>query len=390
MKRKKLTKTITASIMAVAIAVLGLVSVPDNVQAEETSPVKYQPVKYGVMRDCIGISAPECTLEDETGTNIGYLFAGWYKTADNTSPIKSSNDVTDATDDTIVYAKFIPSYLTGIACQVDKNDDADMRNLRVVSLIDSTNYKVAGFNVYGRYDKDPTGDIINDAEWTMYQYSSDAKNPNKAESTKIYSGLYEYDDDNKKTLRKPEYVFGEDATGFYFTTVSIIGIGEKTNNNTGVTYDFKDATMAVKPYWVTLDGTYVEGMGEFNRVNDYYNKVVNVSVNLKDAAAIAAGKLNITVPNSFSYSNVEVETGRVFAEMDSVISGNIIKCIGNVSNVANNEKPNEVYVNLRFTMNANATVTKGANVFSVEVPDNGFCNIDETFVEDVTAWDVKY
>lgn len=388
MMKKRLAKKVLAGILTLAVAVLGFVYVPDSVQAEETSPVKYQPVKYSIMKDCIGKTAPECTLDDEAGTNVGYLFAGWYETADNTSPIDELADVENAQDDTIVYAKFIPSYLAGIACQVDVNTENSVnRNLRVVSLIDSENYKVAGFNVYGRYDSDKNG--TNETEWLMYKYSSDANNPNAAESTKIYRGLYEYDANDNKTLRTPEYVFGEDAKNFYFTTVSITGIGEKTNSN-NVTYDFRDATMAVKPYWITLDGTYVEGIGEFNRVNDYTNKVVNVSVNLKDANAIAAGMLNITVPGNFNYTSVEVEGGRVFEEMESLVNENIINCVGNVADVADSTKANEVYVNLRFTVSDVSTLTKGATEFAVNVPANGFCSIEEVYDKDVEAWNVKY
>jgi len=524
------------------VAIAGFV-LPNGAQAAETSPVKYQEVKYSVMKDCIGNTAPECTLEDETGTNVGYLFAGWYKTADNTSPIDELSDVENATDDTIVYAKFIPSYLAGIACQVDTNKNADTRNLRVVSLIDSTNYKSVGFNVYGRYNQDQSADGSNESEWLMYTYNNakecvmhtvknstgieiayrddkspiniskmtyiefdlyvseadifsaagDAKleltsnnwvdnkeihydmknvtlnvgwnhvklaladfsaegtdacdkeaidfmrlytaghgatrtmtvkvddvkftkegaeelvwtncdsttddwwfnpatstslsfgpkNRNAAESTKIYTGLNDYSNGDTPVVRTPASVFGEAAEGFYFTTVSITGIGAKGG------FDFRDATMAVKPYWITLDGTYVEGMGEFNRVNDA-GKVVNVSVNLKDASAIAAGMLDITVPSNFNHTDVEVECGRVFEEMQSSVNtaGTLIKCVGNVSGMEDNKKANEVYVNLRFTVKDTDAITKGATDFTVTT--KGFCNMEEDFDKNVKAWDVKY
>lgn len=384
--RNKISKKIFTGVLMLTVAIAGF-AVPDSVQAAETSPVKYQKVKYSDMKDCIGETAPECTLESDT--NVGYLFAGWYETEDNTNPIRTAEDVTDATDDTIVYAKFIPSYLAGIACQVDKNQNAeDDRNLRVVSLVDSKNYSSVGFNVYGRFNKDQSEDGSNETEWLMYQYSSDTSNPNAAESTKIYTGLYEYDADDNKTLRTPEYVFGSAAEGFYFTTVCIAGIGSRTSSDS-VTYDFRDATMAVKPYWITLDGTCVEGLGEFNRVNDDEDKIVNVSVNLKDAAEIAAGGLNITAPSGFDCTKVEVETGRVFAEMNFDIVESTIKCIGNVSGGKNAANPNEVYVNLRFTVDDSSALTKGANEFTVNVPENAFCDEGEQFA-DVAAWNVKY
>lgn len=387
--KKMIAKRILAGIMSLAVAVLGFVYVPNSVQAEGTSPVKYQEVKYSDMIGCFGKTSPECELEKETNTNIGYLFAGWYKTADNTSPIKTLADVENASDNTTVYAKFIPSYLAGIACQVDTNENAETRNLRVVSLVDSTNYKSVGFNVYGRYNKDQSEDGSNEEEWLMYTYSSETQN--KAESTKVYSGLNDYSKGTTPEVRTPASVFGQEAEGFYFTTVSITGIGKKVNTSTSVEYDFCDATMAVKPYWITLDGTYVEGMGEFNRVNDYAANVVNVSVNLKDVTAIAAGMLNITVPESFG-TLVEVEGGRVFEEMESLPSGSSIKCVGNVSEPANvvDTKANDVYVNLRFSVEDLTTLTRGATEFTVTIPENGFCDIDEAFNNDVEAWNVKY
>ena len=144
--------------------------------------------------------------------------------------------------------------------------------------------------------------------------------------------------------------------------------------------------MAVKPYWVTLDGTYVEGMGEFNRVNDYENGIVNVSVNLKNATDIAVGLINVTCPEGFTL--VEGECGRVFDEMECSQKGALIRCVGNVKNAANSEKQNDVYVNLR--LKAEDTVALGANKFTVSIPDNGFCSIYEEVQENVDAWNVKY
>lgn len=376
MMKNKILKSILAGVLSFAVAVSGFVYMPDEVQAAD-NVVKYQKVENDVFKDKIGKTAPAYD-PGNVADNTGYLFAGWYEIGEDNAvgqPIETADNITGQ-----VYAKFVPSYLTGIVCQVDLNNDSAKRNMRVVSLVDSGNYKAVGFNVYGRYDADNNG--TNETEWSMYKYSSDPENPNKAQSKAIYSGLYQYTEVNgelEKEIKYPQDVFGAAAEGFKFTTVSIAGI----------TADFFDATMAVKPYWITLDGTYVEGMGEFNRINDYEDKIVNVSVNLKEATAIAAGKLNITVPDGFNYSKVEVEAGRVFAEMDSVISGSTIKCVGNVFNATNSTNPNEVYVNLRFTMDGTTTLTKGANEFTVEVPENSFCNMDEAFV-DVTAWDVKY
>lgn len=366
--KNKIMKRMLAGILVLTVAAVGFVSMPQKAEAENAGVVKCQEVSNGDFVTCIDAKkAPECTLTDEN--NVGYLFAGWYEDEALTKPISAKDGI--AAD---VYAKFIPSYLTGIACQVDLNAGSDTRNLRVVSLVHSEYYSAVGFNVYGRYDAD--GDRINEKEWLMYSHDSDP-----AETDKLYKGLYEYSKDgNSKQKRTPADVFGADAEGFYFTTVSITGIGVKNN------IDFKDATMAVKPYWVTLDGTYVEGMGEFNRVNDYENGIVNVSVNLKNATDIAVGLINVTCPEGFTL--VEGECGRVFDEMECSQKGALIRCVGNVKNAANSEKQNDVYVNLR--LKAEDTVALGANKFTVSIPDNGFCSIYEEVQENVDAWNVKY
>ena len=378
MLSKKLGKRFLAGALAFAVALVGFTYVPKNAQAVENSPVKYQKVTLKDFKDKVGTTAPTYVPDDATD-NTGYLFAGWYEIGDN----DAVGDVI-ATADGItaeqVYAKFVPSYLAGIACQVDLNQDADKRNMRVVSLVHSQDYIAAGFNVYGRYDADVVKDGINETEWVMHKYSSDPENPNKAQSTTVYQGLYQYTEANGKQLKTPSDVFGaEAANGFYFTTVSI----------TGIPTAYHDATMAVQPYWITKDGTYVAGMGEFNRINDYTDKVVNISVNLKEATAIAAGKLDITVPDGFGTLE-EVENGRVFEEMTSSEMNNTIKCVGNVDSLANSTKANEVYVNLRFSVGNLSTLTKGATEFQVHVTEKSFCNLDEQFDKGVKAWNVRY
>lgn len=376
MIKNKLRKRILAVVLTLTVVLAGLVSIPDGVEAQGTSPVEYQKVNLADFKDKVGKTAPTYVPENATD-NTGYLFAGWYEIdadGESVGKVISSAEGIEAEQ---VYAKFVPSYLTGIACQVDLNADDTKRNMRVVSLVHSQDYTAVGFNVYGRYDAD--GDGTNETEWTMYEYSTDPENPNKAQGTNVYGGLYQYTEENGKQLKQPDDVFGAEAENdFYFTTVSIAGIPEA----------YHDATMAVQPYWITKDGTYVEGMAEFNRINDYANKIVNVSVNLKEAGAIAAGMLDITVPNDFSYTAVEVETGRVFEEMNSLQSGNTIKCVGIVEKLEDNTDANEVFVNLRFSVNNLSSLTKGETEFTVTT--EGFCNIKEAFDTGVKAWNVRY
>ena len=376
MRNVKFVKGILAGVLAFAVAIAGIVCVPDEAQAEGNSALQWQEVTNKDFTD--KIAKHEAPVYEGNTENTGYLFAGWYD-AENGNPIETADGV-----ETDVYAKFIPASLTGIACQVDLNADENKRNMRVVSLIDSDQYDAVGFNIYGRYDKDNDGS--NETEWVMYKYGE----TNSAQSTSTFKGLYQFvdpDGDGKfdKQEKYPKDVFGAAAEGFFFTTVSI----------TGIPADFYDATMAVQPYWVTLDGTYVEGMGEFNRISDYGEDTVvrNISVNIKDATDIAAGLLEIAIPQEFAEYEIEVENGRVFSQFSDYVdeANNIIRCIGNVTDIKTHAaEPNSVFVNIRITTPKTSNIALGQNTFDVSIPSIGGFSTNKEKVAKVSVWDVIY
>ena len=227
--------------------------------------------------------------------------------------------------------------------------------------------------MYGRKLNEETGKYN---EWLMYRYGSDRQ----AQSTKVYSGLRVYSSETDYTVKSPADIFGTDAEGFKFTTMLLRKIPST---------DY-DTIISIRPYWITMDGTYVEGMGEFDRVNDNADKIVNISVNLKQASAIAAGLLQVKYDTSnFTYQNADY--GRVFEEMEiAEPEAGTIKCVGNVSNTTSNSaNPNDVYVNLRFKKTESNTLAAGEAVFAVTIPENNFCNINEEYVN-VTTSDVRY
>ncbi len=371
-------KRILTGVLIFTVAISGFMYIPEEARAEDTTVVKYQPVTYDTFVTHINAKeAPECTLIEAT-EDVGYLFAGWFTTGGD--PIKASTDV-DKDAENIV-AKFVPAHLAGISCQVKADigqEGVTKTNLRVVSLVHSTNYEAVGFNVYGRHDNDGDGVYT---EWLMYKY--DSKNTNKAQSTKVYSGLQVYKMQDgvavKDYVATPATVFGvdESETEFKFTTMNLLGIPAASY----------DTIVAIKPYWITLDGTVVEGMGEFNRPQDSIDKIVNISVNLKDAEAIAAGMIDIEYDKSlFTYEGAEY--GRVFKEMNVSQNDNVIKCVGNISEIKNTDVPNDVYVNLKFKKTDANNLAVGTANFEVTIPKNGFCDIDEK-ITTVNAWDVKY
>ena len=376
--KNSIVKKLFAGVLIFAVAIAGFVYVPEEARAEETTVVKYQPVTYDTFKTHINAKeAPECTLTEAT-EDAGYLFAGWFTTEGE--PIKTSGDVTEGADN--IVAKFVPAHLAGISCQVKADigqEGVTKTNLRVVSLVHSTNYEAVGFNVYGRHDNDGDGVYT---EWLMYKY--DSENTNRAQSTKVYSGLQVYKMQDgvavEDYVATPANVFGADAseTEFKFTTMNLSGIPAASYNT----------IIAIKPYWITLDGTVVEGMGEFNRPQDSIDNIVNISVNLKDAEAIAAGMIDIEYDKSlFTYEGAEY--GRVFKEMNVTPNDNVIKCVGNISEIKNTDVPNDVYVNLKFKKTDANNLAAGAANFEVTIPTNGFCDIEEN-IKTVNAWDVKY
>ena len=361
--REKNIKQLLAGMLAVLLTIAGVAIQPNKVQAEDNAVVTYVEVQdYNSFTTLIqNHTAP---------TKEGYLFAGWYKVGGNSRiAIKAADEVTET--DTIV-AKYVRADMSGVGCQLNlAAENSTTRAMRIVSIVDSTHYSKVGFNVYGRED----GEGVRD-EWMMYEHNSERQ----AVSTKVYSGLCVYKNETECDVRTPAQVFGSDAEGFKFTTMLLSGIPQADYST----------IIAIKPYWITLDGTYVEGMGEFNRVNDFAEGIVNISVNLKQATTIAAGLLEISYDkSSFRYEGADY--GRVFEEMEiQELTAGTIKCVGCVTDATkNSDYANEVYVNLRFKKTDSNSLAAGSASFTVTVPDNGFCSSEEKFVH-VSAPSVKY
>ena len=375
------TKSIIAvlSVMALLANFFCLITLP--VAADTAETVQYQKVdSRQFLQMFTEKQVPQCDQQLLEAEPSGYLFGGWYGCQENDTVGAPVIDIKNTEAMEYVYAKFVPARLTGVACQVsvdaEKNATGD---LRIVSAVDSTNYLAVGFNVYGRqYTQDGTID------WTMYEY--DPAGINKAQSTCVYSSLqtYCYDSDGVTVIpgaeKTPADIFGEDASGYKFTTMNLSVIPQS----------YYDTVIVVQPYWITLDGTYVPGNAEYNRVNDSPNitatdDIVNITVNLQDAADIAAGMLSVTYPQGYTFVNAE--HGKVFEQMNfqNNAAGRTVSCIGNVTTNANSENPEEVFVNIRFKKTA--AVNAGSVVFTVKIPANAFCSIDEAYPT-VTAWDI--
>ena len=359
-----------AAVLCTVMLLTYLVVSGGSVMAADESPTDSRVYMTASTEFCIEhINAGTAPQKD------GYLFAGWVaKKSDGTGvAIKSATDSVLSEADITVTAKFIPAHLATAACQVKANtyeEGVEKTDLRVVSVVDDGTYQAFGFNLYKRM---LNAETMTYEETPMCQYSTVGENP--AETLDRYTGLYVYNG-SEKTVKTPEDIFGQDARGFYFTTVRIANIPASV-------YD--SCIFVIKPYWITADGTYVEGRGEYDRVSDGKNGIVNISVNIKDAGNIAAGMLSVTY-NQENYSFVSADCGRVFEEMKVKEENGIIKCVGNVENILqNSENPEDIYINLRFRKIGNPVA--GSSVFTVESED--FCNMNEKTAQ-VVIEDVIY
>ena len=355
----KRMKSLFFAIVVFSVFISAFTFLPQSVMAVEDTRIIY--VDFDKEEFATKISSHIAPQYD------GYLFAGWVNKSSSTV-ISQASEIGESDD---VAAKFMRADMSRIACQLNLTDEEtpSKRNMRMVSIIDSVNYRAVGFNVYGRRASDGV-------EWLMYGYGVEGRT---AQSTKEYSGLKKYTSDVEFTIITPSDVFGSEAEGYKFTTVQISNIPST----------YFDAIIMARPYWITKDGTYVEGLGEFNRISDGtpanpLDRIVNITVNIKQATTIAGGMLNVSYDKTkFEYQGADY--GRVFSKMRFSDSGNAVKCTGVVTTASNTANPNDAFVNLRFKRKV--SLAPGVSTFSVS--DLVFCDIDETF-QTVNAPSVKY
>lgn len=377
MNRKTLhtMKKMMAGVMATALVVSGMIVMPKTVEAAERTDVYEDKIVYEDKDlDNTAYNITEYWSKDskKVPTKAGYFFGGWYVAGAEAGTYEalSEEDAAKATSDTSVYAKFVPSYVMSVKAQneagtkkgddvVNAEDDSksDYTSLRVVSAVDSDDYQKVGFKIL--LNNDPNNDL------------------GTLETTKGYTGLKVSGQENPVT---PQQLFGQQAA--YMMVWRLDGIK-----------DAQDAKIInVTPYWITKDGTKVEGLTKYVHVEDGYEKYVNIPINLCDnPVMMAAGLLSITYDNAV-LTLKDVEYG-VFDEdkMEYSDKGDSIKFVGNAAEVNKNIAADGIYANLRFSIKEGSTY-EGAgtgNFLTFEVNGEQFCDWDEDLV-DVDAWDIQY
>lgn len=304
-------------------------------------------------------------------TMPGYVFGGWYiksggeYTALTEAEVKETADASGKASISNTYAKFVPAQVASVKAQNaygTKADDGVNANLRVVSAVDSKNYQKVGFTI-----------LVNNKNKLT------SENGGELETTQIYSGLKVEGDSSSPY--SAQAIFGEPAA--YLSVWRIDNIKDK--------YDAK--IFNVTPYWITMDGTKVDGLSKYVHVEDGYEGYISVPINLYNAQKVAAGEITVTYPEGLTLVEDKVEFDGVFPGSETTFyddKNGTIKIVGNAETVDLYHTDKSILVNLRFTADSSkyAGVGKGA-FLTFTVSDEDFCDWN---VEAVTidAWDVQY
>ncbi len=362
----RMMKKVTAGVAVAAIVIsgLGMSSKKVNAAAGVTDQVKFVDVTYETFKS--KINSKEAPVYEENDSTYGYVFGGWYAEQNENSPIKELKDVEE---NTTVYAKYVPAYVMGVKCQNHSQAANNTKtNIRIISSIDSSMYSEVGMKI----------EKITMQEGNCTKAVVKSNGPVKAYEGKfvIYNAA-----GTQEAAYTPKQVFGAESE--YFTAASLINISNY------------DMLISVQPYWITLDGTRVDGLSRYVRVNDGVQGYVSIPINLKSATDVAAGLVTVDYSSlaADGYTLYAVEGGTVFGEMESKIdsTNNKVVCVGNVSDISAAAKSDDIFVSLRFAVPSGTSRIYAENAFyNLTVDGVDFTDIAEGELDGYSVWNVQY
>ncbi len=305
-RKSKVTRSVLTGVLAGIVLMSGVVVNPIKTEAAEDK------VKY-----------TQCNIIDgkaEIPVEKDYVFGGWYETAGSEKPLKDS---VDTTSNTTVYAKMVPARVLSVKMQINssaKEEDQAATTMRVLSSVDDTNYREVGFEVYLG---NQTTEFQTDKVSTVYQTLT-------------------YTEDGKTQDITASDLFG--ASAGYLSAISLNGITDENDSS----------KIYVRPYWVTLDGTKVQGMARNLHVVDEFYDYISIPVNILSNVEVAAGQFIFSYDKD-KYEIVEetgFEVGRIFGadDMDYKVypSAGKIKVLGIASEIDSHVLVNGLLANIRF------------------------------------------
>ncbi len=354
----RFTKKIVTGLLVAALTVSGVSVMGAGVKAAEAQGtettaegIKYVPSTMADYWSAEEKNAPE--MEN-------YVFAGWYqKDGEKFAALKEADITAPAAD---AYAKFVPAQVLSIKAQIDAKTSKEgalrdtAASIRLVSGVDSTNYQKVGFRVLLANQKD-LGTL---------------------ETTKLYNGL-KVSAEATKTYEANQ-LFGSAAKYF-----SAWRLDEIVSANDG-------KIINVTPYWITMDGTKVEGLTKYVHIEDGYLGYISIPINLRNAEKIAAGTLSLKYPAGLELVAEKTEFDGVFpaGEMKFYDAGNnTINFVGNASTVKTDVPARGIYANLRFTAGESGYAGAGTGFLDFQIEKEAFCDWEENPIE-IHAWDICY
>lgn len=367
--KTKISKRVSAILLAAMVVGVGFSGYSEK--AEATVPTKVEYVECKTASTYTKTTAPKAVdIAPELGS--GYLFAGWFKDDKGNTAYKADENVAG-----VAYAKFVPAQVLSVKTQVDDQDKTvgSSTNIRIVSSVDSLDYSKIGFKISAVCSDKVT------REWS-------------GSSSKVFK---KYTADGRET--EADAVFGDNSAYFFsYLLTSIPTTDEGAEFGT---------SFYATPYWITMDGTTVEGLTKCVHVEDYYKDYVSVPVYLqsKEDVEVAAGILSVAYDTNY-VEYVDCQNGSLLEEGMANGSSGTVKCVANVDDISNNVPADGMFINLRFkpvkdnsedgsnvmdpAKDGLKNKPKGGYTFAVTVPKDSFCNVAEDFVAGVTPWDSFY
>lgn len=305
--RKNIAKVMAAALIMMSVAVAPYGNTKEVKAADD----------YYTEQLTVTAEAPKPT----DSAHKDWLFAGWFTGSDCKDAIEEKSGT--------AYAKFVPADVMSVKCQsVDGvNAETESTSMRLITTVDNLKYQKVGFKI------------------------------TVGNTTKTYETKTVYKTITSKTsglgVEYGPSIFDDKST--YFATATMINIPNK---------GFAKGIF-ITPYWVTLDGTTVEGVGRYARVEDSYydggKTVVNVPVRLYTDKNVAAGQVTVNYDkDTYKYIGTETgDLGDVFEELYVNDNGaGKVTCVGNASEIRD-VKADGLLVSLRFVRKdtSDATVT---------------------------------
>lgn len=272
------------------------------------------------------------------------------------------------------YAKFVPAYVLSVKAQIDTTTaengagDGKAASIRIVSSVDNKDYQKVGF------------DILLANRHKVYKDPASGKQE-PLETTAIYTGL---------KVGNAEPIEASKIFGTASQYLNVWRLDEIIDVN-----DSK--IINVTPYWITMDGTKVEGIAKYVHVEDGYqsNKYVSVPIHVS-GGNFAAGALKLKYPSDIlKVKDVEFcnQEGALLNKAELTYRDDetgTIQFVANAPMVGQLFAEDGIYANVRFTITGSGYGGVGSGQFlDFIVSDESFCDWEEAVVV-ISAWDIQY